>query len=75
REVAADLDAQFAAIETRCRAELKDLGDRKSTALYFQTCAHPKILFAMLDGKDYAPHIWRLIRPASTRTFRLAEPG
>jgi RNA ligase len=42
---------------------IKGLGIRKffaQSALMFQ---HPSILFAMLDGKDISPIIWKIIRP------------
>jgi hypothetical protein len=42
---------------------IKRLGIRKffaQSALMFQ---HPSILFAMLDGKDISPIIWKIIRP------------
>jgi T4 RnlA family RNA ligase len=42
---------------------IRGLGIRKffaQTALMFQ---HPSILFAMLDGKDVSPIIWKIIRP------------
>lgn len=38
--------------------------DRKTHALYFKaTPALASILFAMLDGKDYEPIIWKHIKP------------
>jgi T4 RnlA family RNA ligase len=42
---------------------IKGLGIRKffaQSALMFQ---HPSILFAMLDGKDISPIIWKIIKP------------
>jgi len=42
---------------------IRGLGIRKffaQSALMFQ---HPSILFAMLDGKDISPIIWKIIRP------------
>ncbi len=68
--VKADLEAQYAAIEADCRAVFKDLGDRKTTAAYFQTQPNPKVLFLMLDGRDYRHVIWRLIKPSFQRPFR-----
>lgn len=58
------LVAEFTAIEAGCRAEYRDLGDRKATAAYFATCRYPAVLFAMLDGRDYRDRIWKLVRPA-----------
>jgi hypothetical protein len=36
---------------------------RKEYALHFQNHKHANILFAMLDEKDYAGLIWKLMRP------------
>jgi RNA ligase len=45
---------------------------RKLFALYAAT-KHPvtPILFAMLDGKDYAPIIWKMIKPKANDTFKV----
>jgi len=47
---------------------------RKQFALYAGT-KQPvtPILFAMLDGKDYAPIIWKMVRPRATDTFKVDE--
>lgn len=63
------LEAEFAAIENIAKKEFKIVGTRKETAFYFQTCTYPKILFSMLDGKDYKETIWRYIRPEYERPF------
>jgi hypothetical protein len=65
-----ELREQYAAIESEAKANFKPRGDRKETAIYFQTCPNSPILFSMLDGKDYARHIWKLIRPAGEKPFR-----
>jgi hypothetical protein len=70
RTVEAQLRTEYAAIEDRCKDDFKDLGDRKTTALYFQTCPHPAILFKMLDGKDYSSLIWKVIYPEPSRPFK-----
>ena len=69
RKTNEDLHAAFRNVEERARAEFKVLGNRKETALYFQQCTYPALLFAMLDGKDYAPAIWKLIRPDFAKPF------
>ena len=46
--------------------------ERKQFALY--AVAKPPltpVLFAMLDGKDYAPIIWKMVRPKATDTFKV----
>jgi T4 RnlA family RNA ligase len=65
-----DLKQKFTKIEEEARAEFKDLGDRKSTALYFQTCKYPAILFRMLEGKSYDHLIWKIIQPEYERPFK-----
>ncbi|MFK7982742.1 MAG: T4 RnlA family RNA ligase [Saprospiraceae bacterium] len=65
----AKLEADYLVIENIAKSEYQELATRKETALYFQTCQYPKILFSMLDGKDYSETIWRYIRPTYTRPF------
>lgn len=43
---------------------------RKEQALYISKTAHPAISFSMLDGKDYKPAVWRMVRPKGTITFK-----
>ncbi len=69
KETKARLEADYLAIENIAKSEYKELATRKETALYFQTCQYPKILFSMLDGKDYSETIWRYIRPKYERPF------
>jgi RNA ligase len=63
-----ELRTAYAEIEMLCQSDYKGL--RKAIAQYFQTCAHPGVLFSMLDGKDYSNHIWKQIRPQAARAFR-----
>lgn len=65
----ARLEKEYEQIENIAKSEYKELATRKETALYFQTCQYPKILFSMLDGKDYSETIWRYIRPEYERPF------
>lgn len=73
KTVTQDLEAQYAAIEAECLASFKDLGDRKATAAYFQTQSNVniKVLFLMLDKRDYSSVIWKQIKPPFQRPFRL----
>lgn len=64
-----DLQSQYLAIESECRKVYKEFPDRKETALYLQQQKYPHILFAMLNGKSYAPIIWKIIRPKGKQTF------
>ncbi len=73
KSVKAELEANFAQIEAESRAVFKDLGDRKATALYFQTQKYPSILFNMLDKRDYSKTIWKLIRPTYLKAFKVEK--
>jgi T4 RnlA family RNA ligase len=65
-----ELETKYRSIETECSNAFKVLGDRKETALYFQTQTYPGVLFLMLDKRDYSQTIWRLIKPDYQRPFR-----
>lgn len=69
RAVETKLKSQYSYIEAICRADFKDLGDRKTAALYFQTCSYPAVLFKMLDRRDYSDLIWKAIYPEHSRPF------
>lgn len=69
----ADLRAAYKTIEDTAKAEFKDLGDRKETALYFMQCTYPNILFSMLDGRDYSDAIWKMLRPKFSKPFSNIE--
>jgi T4 RnlA family RNA ligase len=66
-----DLETKYQEIETECQQAFRDLGDRRQTAMYFQTQKYPGVLFLMLDGRDYSPVIWKLIKPSYERPFRI----
>ncbi|MBC8110354.1 MAG: hypothetical protein H7Y04_04775 [Verrucomicrobia bacterium] len=70
KKTVADLQKEFQTIETYCQTHFKDLGNRKDSALYFQTLRYPSVLFAMLDKKDYAPIIWKMVKPDYEKPFR-----
>lgn len=63
------LEKEYKKVEDIAKSEYKELATRKETALYFQTCQYPEILFSMLDGKNYAETIWRYVRPTYERPF------
>ncbi len=65
------LETKYREIETECQQAFKDLGDRRSTAMYFQTQKYPGVLFLMLDGRDYSQVIWKLIKPGYELPFRI----
>lgn len=39
----------------------KDALTRKDIALYCVSCRHASVLFSMLDSKEYASQIWKLV--------------
>lgn len=48
--------------------------DRKTLALYFTGSEHQHlsaVLFAMLDGKEYAPIIWKMIKPRGDKAYKV----
>jgi len=60
---------EYKEIEEICKTDFKVLESEKETALYFLTKAYPAVLFAMLKQRDYAPIIWKRIRPAFEKPF------
>lgn len=76
-EQKARLLAEFSGIEARAvelfRARPLD-GGRKEAAMYFCEFRDVRaVLFDMLDGKDYAPTIWKMVKPhgvSGTCAFR-----
>ncbi len=69
KETKEDLESKFRAIELQCQTDFKVFESRKDTASYYMTCAFPAVLFAMLDGKEYAGIIWKTLRPAHAKPF------
>lgn len=71
RRVSERLEAEFRDWETRARVVLEEVRsdparypDRRAIAERFlRTGDLASTLFAMLDGKDHAPSIWRRLRP------------
>lgn len=64
-----DLEQQFANIENQCKQDFEVLASEKETALYFQKCTYPSVLFFMLKNRDYKPIIWKYIRPEFEKPF------
>jgi len=73
KQTKTDLENQYSAIEEQCKTDFKILESRKETALYFLTCKHSGVLFAMLDNRDFAPIIWKMIRPKFEKPFNKEE--
>jgi T4 RnlA family RNA ligase len=66
-----ELKAQYDAILTDSQNSFKQLETRKETALYIQTQKYPAVLFAMLDGKPVDKIIWKMLRPAYAKPFKI----
>lgn len=69
KETHAQFLAKFAEIEAICKADFRILETRKETALYFQTCRYPAVLFKMFDQKPYDEVIWKQLRPKFQKPF------
>jgi T4 RnlA family RNA ligase len=69
KKTSEDLKMQFAAIENQCKLDFKIFATRKESALYFQTCAYPSVLYKMLDEKRYDDVIWKMLRPDFQKPF------
>lgn len=65
----ANLLKKYAEIEVQSKNDFKVLVTRKETALYFQTCQSPSVLFKMLDEQNYDQVIWKMIKPDYQKPF------
>jgi T4 RnlA family RNA ligase len=65
----AQLLEKYSEIEAQAKLDFKVLEDRKTTAVYFQTCQFPSVLFKMLDGQPYDQVIWKMIKPDYQKPF------
>lgn len=82
-QVEGDLFDSYALIEKAAIAVYQRHGDglfgsRKDFAHYvfqqrYEHMGTPSVVFAMLDGQDYAPIIWKMLRPASSSSFKAGE--
>jgi T4 RnlA family RNA ligase len=75
KDTKVDLEGKYQAIESECQRAFKDFGDRRQTAMYFQTQRYPGVLFLMLDGREYGQVIWKLIKPGFELPFRSDREG
>tara|TARA_B110000211_G_scaffold233016_1_gene298115 strand:- start:1860 stop:2876 length:1017 start_codon:yes stop_codon:yes gene_type:complete len=69
KAVIKELKTDFKKIERIAKSEYKVLATRKESAVYFETCTYPKIMFNMLNEKKYDDVIWRMIRPDFQKPF------
>ncbi len=64
----------FALIESEAKSEFKILATKKETALYYQTCKYPAILFKMMENRPYDHIILKMIRPKFEKPFSTPNP-
>lgn len=73
KQTKVDLETQFLEIENQCKSDFKVLDSVKETALYFQTCTFPSVLFSMMHERDYSEIIWKKIKPKFEKPFANSE--
>ena len=69
KAIHAKLLENFAEIEAQAKQDFKILEDRKTTALYFQNCKFPAVMFKMLDEQPHDQVIWKMIKPDYQKPF------
>lgn len=72
-EVVARLQAGYDAVLTTARAPLALCGreSRRDDSAVIVPTPYAGVTWKLYDGKDAAPMIWRLLKPAGVRTFRV----
>ena len=73
-----EFENNFKSIEHSCRVitEINKFKDRKKMAEYFlqpENKIYSSVLFAMVDKKDYASVIWKLLKPKYSKPFKEEE--
>jgi RNA ligase len=69
QEIHTTIDNEFGAVEMLARRDEREYGEnfRKAFASYAKTSPFTGFLFSKLDGKDYGPKVWDLIKPAANQ--------
>jgi RNA ligase len=62
-KTAVELISNYKSIEDLSNSVYKEFDTRKETAEYFLQQKYPKLLFSMLDKKDFSDIIWKLVKP------------
>ena len=76
QEKAEGLQREYDRIEDHARIVVKEAQrsdkypTRKDQAALITSLAYPGVCFSLLDGKDPAPSIWKLVRPTGSETYR-----
>ncbi|PCJ28946.1 MAG: hypothetical protein COA94_03220 [Rickettsiales bacterium] len=50
-----------------------DANNRKEQAKHIAKTKYPKLVFAMLDAKDFRSMIWKMLEPSKESPFRLRK--
>lgn len=73
-----DLQAKYTEIELQAVRDFTDIlrpdsatTGRKAFAASATKRTYPQLLFAMLDGKPYEAAIWKMLRPAAEKPFKM----
>lgn len=69
KTVKEQLTSAFDRIEKEAMQEYKELSTVKETAMYYKSCKHTSILFAMYRKKEYKKIIWKMIQPKFEKAF------
>ena len=69
KETKEGLLEKYEGILKEAKGDYKILASRKETALYFQTCKYPAVMFNLLDGKPVDETIWKILRPKFEKPF------
>jgi RNA ligase len=59
----------FEAIESAASSDYRELDTVKETALLFQKSKYSAILFAIYNKKEFAPIIWKMIKPKFEKAY------
>lgn len=76
RVTVADLEMAHRSITNTARLTFNTIGvqpDRKTFAEKAKASIWPTLMFALLDGKDIAPMVWRMLKPEAERAH-FAQP-
>jgi len=68
-EKEAELKRSYKEVEEVAISEMKAFDTRKDAAAYILTCQYPKVMFNILDDKDYSDTIWKIIKPENEKPF------
>lgn len=65
------MKGKFNAILSEAQTVLKIFPTRKECAEYFLTQKYPHVMFRLLDHKDPVEVIWKMVKPAYSKPFKI----